>query len=53
MLSELLLCVYPCAGATSMYLVSEHIHPCKDAGGSPPTAGYASTSATTRMTLQW
>ena len=34
MLSELLLCVYPCAGATSMYLASEHIHPCKDAGGS-------------------
>ena len=33
MLGELLLCVYPCAGSTSMYLASDHIHPCKDAGG--------------------
>jgi hypothetical protein len=33
-LSELLLYVYPCAGATSMYLSSDYIHPYKDAGGS-------------------
>ena len=32
---EVLLCVYPCAGATSMYLASDHIRPYKDAGGSP------------------
>jgi hypothetical protein len=32
-LGELLLCVYPSAGATSMHLASDHIHPYKDAGG--------------------
>ena len=32
---EVLLCVYPCAGATSMHLASDHIHPHKDAGGRP------------------
>ena len=32
---EVLLCVYPCAGATSMHLPSDHIHPHKDAGGRP------------------
>ena len=35
MLGELLLCVYPCAGSTSMYLASDHIHPYEDAGGRP------------------
>jgi hypothetical protein len=34
-LGEVLLCVYPCAGATSMYLTSDYIHPYKDAGGRP------------------
>jgi hypothetical protein len=29
------LCVYPCAGATSMHLASDYIHSYKDAGGRP------------------
>jgi hypothetical protein len=28
-------CVYPSAGATSMHLASDYIHPYKDAGGRP------------------
>jgi hypothetical protein len=34
-LRELLLCVYPCAGATSMHLATDYIHPYKDSGGRP------------------
>jgi hypothetical protein len=29
------LCMYPCAGATSMHLASDYSHPYKDAGGRP------------------
>ena len=36
-----------------MHLASDYIHPYKDAGDVPPTAGYASTSQTTFSTLPW
>jgi hypothetical protein len=34
-----------------MHLASDYIHPYKDAGDAPPTAGYASTSPTICVTL--
>jgi hypothetical protein len=34
-LGALFLCVYPCAGATSMHLARDYIHPYKDAGERP------------------